>query len=144
MNYFKEFWKANNGNDIFEKKASLTKSEILEVQNRISTLQSRGYNSEKIISALQKFNVKLAERWKAERAYWTEVKVDDTETVGEAGEDLGISKYKVILSPHACKTCLDKSDNGHKVFKSSDIEKSGYGHVPPFHPNCYCILIPTE
>lgn len=144
MNIFKEFWKANNEKDIFEKKASLTKVEIIEIQNKISELQGKGYTSEKIISALQKFNGKVAERWKAERVYWTEVKVDDTDTVTDAGEDLGISKYKVILSPNACPTCIQKTTAGSKVFKSSDLEKSGYGHVPPFHPNCYCILVPVE
>jgi hypothetical protein len=142
MNTFKEFWKANNDLEIFEKKASLTKSEIIEIQDKISQLQKKGYPSSKIITALQKFNSKLVDRWKAERAYWTEVKSIDSQIVGDAGDDLGISKYKVILSPNACEICRNKSEDGRKIFKSTDIEKSGYGHVPPFHPNCYCILIP--
>lgn len=142
MNLFKEFWKSENGKEIFEKKTSLTKSEIFEIQNKIAELQGRGYPSGKIITALQKFNSKLSERWKAERAYWTEVKVDDTGIVGETGDELGISKYKTILSPHPCPICVKKTENGGKVFKSSDLEKAGYGHVPPFHPNCYCVLIP--
>lgn len=131
---FKEIWNDLNGRTPFEK-ARLTKSEILEVQNVISKLQSKGYNSERIITALQKQNKKLSERWKAERAYWTEIKHDDTEKVGEAGHDLDITKYRVILSPHACEVCREKSLNGSKIFKNSDIEKAGYGHVPPFHPN---------
>jgi len=139
---FKDFWK--NAHAATFEKTALTKSEILEVQDRITKLQSKGLPSSKIITALQKLNPKLSERWKAERAYWTEVKKDDTDTVGEAGDDLGISKYKVILSPNACPTCVHKTSDGSKIFKNSDLEKSGYGHVPPFHPNCYCILIPVE
>lgn len=144
INYFREFWKSNNGNEIFEKKSALTRDEIFAVQSKIAELQSKGYPSSKIISALQEFNFKLTERWRAERAYWTEVKVDDTGIVGEAGDELGISSYKAILSPNPCPICLKKTDRGSKVFKNQDLEKSGYGHVPPFHPNCYCILVPTE
>ncbi len=144
MNIFKEFWKAQQEQPIFEKKSSLTKAEIVEIQNKIAIMQKKGFPSSKIIIALQKFNSKLSERWKAERAYWTEVKVDDTELVGEMGDELGISKYKVILSPNPCRTCIAKTRDGSRIFKNSDIEKSGYGHVPPFHPNCYCILIPIE
>lgn len=142
MSIFKEFWKAQHGHDIFEKKTSLTVMEISDIQKKIADLQSKGLPSSKIITALQKFNGKLAERWKAERAYWTEVKSTDTEAIGDIGDDLGISKYKVILSPNACPVCIKKTDNGGKIFKSTDIEKSGFGHVPPFHPNCYCIIYP--
>jgi hypothetical protein len=143
-NLFREFWKAQNGNDIFEKKVALTKAEIVEVQNKIAELQKKGFPSSKIITALQKFNSKLSERWKAERAYWTETKVDDTDLIGEAGDDLGISRYKVILSPNPCPICVKKTSNGNKLFKAADLNKSGYGHVPPFHPNCYCIIFPFD
>ena len=131
----------NNGEVSFEK-AKLTKSELVDIQNTIKTLQDKGYASSKIISALQKKNAKLSERWKAERAYWTETKREDTGIVGEVGDEVGFTKYKVILSPNACATCIRKSDNEKKIFKNSDLQKSGYGHVPPFHPNCYCILVP--
>lgn len=141
MNLFKQFWKANNDVEYFAK-AKLTKAELAAVQKKIAELQEKGLPSEKIISALQKMNEKLSERWKAERAFWTETKRDDTEVVGEASEELGIDKYTVILSPDACEECRHKTENGKKIFKTSDLEKSGYGHVPPFHPNCYCILIP--
>jgi len=129
---------------MFEKSGALTKAEIVAVQNKIAELQSKGFPSSRIIASLQKFNGKLSEKWKAERAYWTEVKVDDTQTVAGLGDDIGISKYRVVLSPNACKICREKSQEGSKIFKNSDLEKSGYGHVPPFHPNCYCILIPIE
>lgn len=138
---FKDFWKINNGYEPFAK-AKLTKAELADVQATIAKLQARGLPSSKIITALQKMNAKLSERWKAERAYWTETKRDDTEVVAEAGEALDIEEYKVILSPNACKTCREKTMNGAKVFKTTDLNKSGYGHVPPFHPNCYCITVP--
>lgn len=141
MMTFAEMWKANAGVDSFAK-ARLTKAELVEVQRTIARLQKKGLPSSKIITALQKKNAKLSERWKAERAFWTETKRDDTEVVADLGEEVGFSDYKVILSPNACKTCREKTDGGRKIFKTADLHKSGYGHVPPFHPNCYCILIP--
>ena len=132
-----------HGIELFEKKESLTKAELLDIQDTIYRLQKKGLPSTKIIEALQKQNKKIAQRWKAERAFWTESKKFDTQKVGEAGEELEIVKYKVILSPHACEKCRGKSENGRKIFKNSDIAKAEYGHVPPFHPNCYCILIPV-
>lgn len=141
-NIFQEVWKETFHGNGFEK-ARLTKSELADMQGIIARLQKRGLPSSKIITALQKANAKLSERWKAERVFWTETKRDDTEKVGEAAQELDISKYRVILSPNACKVCIGKTNNGNKVFKTTDLEKSGYGHVPPFHPNCYCILIPV-
>lgn len=143
MTHFKDIWNITfHGADSFEKSEKLTKAELLAIQNLIAKMQSRGVMSSRIITALQKSNRKLAERWKAERAYWTEVKRSDTSLVGDAGDHLDIDKYRVILSPHACEVCRGKTRNGSRVFKSTDLEKAGYGHVPPFHPNCYCILIP--
>lgn len=141
MMSFTDYWKANNGIVTFEK-AKLTKSELVEVQNTIARLQKKGYPSSKIISALQKKNAKLSERWKAERAFWTEVKRDDTGIVGDLGEEVGFTKYKVILSPNACKVCVDKTNGGRKIFSNKDIEKAGYGQFVPWHPNCYCIAVP--
>lgn len=128
----------------FEKADALSKSELSTISNIIIKLQAKGFPSSEIITHLQKSSPKLAERWKAERAYWTEVKRDDTEKVGEAGDYLGIERYKTILSPNPCPICIKKTANGTKIFKSSEVAKSGYGYVPPFHPNCYCILIPIE
>ena len=135
-NNFKTFWKLSNDDK------ALTKTEIVEIQNKIRQLQKQGYPSGKIINILQKYNGKITERWKAERAYWTEVKAQDTLLVGDIGEELGITKYKVILSPNACRICIDKTDNGNKIFSTKDIEKTGYGQFVPWHPNCYCILVP--
>lgn len=139
---FQEVWKETFQGNSFEK-ARLTKSELRDMQGIIARLQKRGVPSSKIITALQKANGKLSERWKAERVFWTETKRDDTDKIGEAGEELDFERYRVILSPNACPVCVRKSDNGRRVFKQQDIEKAGYGHVPPFHPNCYCIIIPT-
>lgn len=142
MNLFKEFWKAEHGGELFEKAGALTKAELAQVQGKIAELQKKGLPSSKIIASLQRFNGKLSEKWRAERAYWTEVKLDDREKVGEIGDDLGIAKYKIILSPNACKLCRMKSNGGRKVFSQKDMEKTGYGNFVPWHPNCYCIAIP--
>lgn len=142
---FKQWWKSTiHGESPFEKVERLSKSEIQAVQSVIVRLQEQGLPSSEIITRLQAITPKLSERWKAERAYWTEVKRDDTDKVGDAGDYLGIEQYKTILSPHPCPICVSKTNNGARIFKSSEVSKSGYGHVPPFHPNCYCILIPVE
>ncbi len=124
-------------------KSALTKAELIGIQNTIAELQKKGLPSSKIIEALQKQNKKIAEKWRAERAFWTEVKSFDTKKIGEAGEELDITKYKIILSPNACKTCRMKSDNGRKIFTQKDIAKTGYGQFIPWHPNCYCLAIPV-
>lgn len=138
---FKSFWKIQFHGESFEKDR-LSTIELKKVQDVIFELQKKGLPSSKIITELQRVNKKLSERWKAERAFWTEVKRDDTYGVADASDDLGVDKYQVILSPNACRLCRKKTEQGKKVFKGMDLEKSGYGHVPPFHPNCYCILIP--
>lgn len=137
---FQDYWKMENHGFV---KSKLTKSELIDVQNTIAKLQTKGLPSSKIIDALQKMNSKLSERWKAERAFWTETKKEDTSLVGEASEEVGISEYRVILSPNACKVCRDKTNNGTKIFSQKDVEKTGYGEFVPWHPNCYCIAVPV-
>ena len=145
INEFREMYKSLSQNDgEFYKSASLTEKEITDIRRYIKALRDKGATSKVAISHLQKFNPKLSELWKAERVYYTEIKREDTKLVGEAGEDLEIKSYRVILSPNACSICHTKTSNGSKLFKSSDISKSGYGHVPPFHPNCYCVLLPKD
>lgn len=143
MGNFRDFWKSiNSSGEEFYKSASLSKSELRDIRNYIKALQAKNAPSSVIIKHLQKFNSKLSEAWKAERAYWTEVKRMETKTIGDAADELDISKYRVVLSPSACEICRKKTDNGKREFHKSDLEKSGYGHVPPFHPNCYCVVIP--
>ena len=140
MDAFKTAWLESQN---FEKGEALTKSELAEAKAMIQGYQKRGLISSKIISKLQERIPKLSEEYKASRAYWTIVKEIDTEVVAEASDNLGIDTYKVILSPHPCQICIDKTQNGGKIFKHNEVEKAGYGHAPPFHPNCYCILIPV-
>ena len=141
---FKTFWKSvlNNEEIILKSSDRLTKGELIDVQNTIHKLQGQGKSASSIIKYLQDHNKKLVEKYKAERAFWTEVKRMDSEDIIDASEDLDLEEFKVILSPHACDICTKKTRNGTKVFKNSEITKDGYGHVPPFHPSCYCILIP--
>lgn len=144
MSDFKQFWNSYNSQDAysFEKAEKLSKSEIEFVRSVIGEKQRKGWISSKIIKYLQKTVPKLNEEWKASRAYWTETKHEDTQLIAQAGDDLEIEDYKVILSPDACELCRKKTHNGGKIFKSSEVQKAGFGHVPPFHPSCYCILIP--
>jgi len=141
---FKTFWKSiiNNEEIILKSSAKLSKSELVQVQNIIHTMQKKGKNAKSIIKYLQDHNSKLVDMYKAERAFWTEIKRMDTADVADSADELDLKEFKVILSPHACPLCLSKTNNGKKVFKSSEITKDGFGHAPPFHPNCYCVIIP--
>ena len=140
-NYYKSLFEEDNE---FYKSSALTDKEIVDCRKYIAELQKKDAPAKVIIEHLQHFNPKLMEKWRAERVYYTETKKQDSNVVGEAGQELEIKSYRVILSPHACDVCHQKSMNGTKVFKNSDITKGGYGHVPPFHPNCYCVLLPKE
>ncbi len=137
MSDFKEYWKKQNTDAFtFEKAEALSLKELEEVRSLIAEKQNRGWISSKIITELQKQFEKLSEKWKAERAYWTEVKKQDTEVIAEAGDELEIQKYKVLLSPHPCEICIQKTDNGEKIFTQEDVNKTGYGEFVPWHPNC--------
>lgn len=126
----------------FHKSEALTDKELVDIRAYIKALQSKGSMAKNTITHLQHFNKKLSELWKAERVYYTEIKRKDTKEIGVAGEELGIDKYRVILSPHACDTCEKQSNYGKKKYDNTDIQKTGYGHIPPYHPNCYCCLLP--
>lgn len=125
-----------------EKASKMSEKEITEARSLIALYNKRRRTATQTIKALQKKFGKLSDQADAARVYWTETKRDDTQAVLELGKDIGFDKFKVVLSPSACITCRKKTDNGAKVFKSAEIQKAGYGHAPPFHPNCYCILIP--
>jgi hypothetical protein len=119
----------------------LTRKEVVEVQDIVANLQAKGKSATSIIKYLQGWNGKLSEYWKAKRAFDTEQKRIDSQETIEAAGDLDISTFKAVLSPHACPICRRKTDNGTKIFDTKELTKSGYGHIPPFHPNCYCTLV---
>lgn len=141
---FKSYWGLVNKTEeeiLIKSSDKLSKRELIEVQHTISRMQAQGKNASSIIKYLQDHNAKLGEKYKAERAFWTEVKRLDSAEVGDAASDIDIDTFRVLLSPNACEYCRKKTHNGSKVFKSEDFKK-GEGHVPPFHPNCYCVIIP--
>lgn len=142
---FKDYWtliQKTESDILIKSSTKLTKAELIGIQNTIHELQEKGYNADKIIKYLQEHNKKLSEKYKAERAFFTELKRLDTDEVKDSAEYLDLEEYEVILSPNACPICRKKTNNGNKVFNHKEISKDGFGHAPPFHPNCYCILIP--
>ncbi len=144
INNFKKHWELRQATeDEYLIKAKLTKSEISEVQKTIRDMQASNQPSSKIIKTLQSKFAKLSEKWKAERAYYTEASRINTDVIHDSSENLEFDTYKVLLSPHACEVCMKKTENGKKIFKSNEISKAGYGHKPPFHSNCYCLLLPN-
>lgn len=126
-----------------EKKASdFSNEELTEARGLIALYNKKGKIASKAIKALmEKFGKDEAA---AARVYWTETKRADVKATSELGDELGITKYKVILSPNACKVCRKKTENGNKVFDKKQVEKAGVGKFVPFHPNCYCIMVPYE
>lgn len=120
----------------------MSESEISQARSLIALYNKRRKTATQTIKALRRKFSKLADPSAAARVYWTETKRDDTDAVIDLGDEIGFDTYKVILSPSACKVCVKKTANGNKVFKASELQKSGHGHKPPFHPNCYCILVP--
>lgn len=144
INLFKKYWKLNNKlqNDYFIKSSNkaLTEKELKEIQQFIFELQQKGLPSSKIIAKLQEYNAKLTEKYRAERVFWTEVKRRESNQIAEAGENLELDEYRIILSPHACDKCKKISKNGNRIYTSKEIADAE--EIPPYHPNCYCILVP--
>lgn len=120
---------------------ALTEKEIKQAQQLIHDMQAKGFPANKIIAKLQRLNTKLVEKYRAERVFWTENKQRESNIIAEAGEELGIDEYRVILSPNACHKCRSVFNNGKRILTSKEIAD---GQVPPAitHPNCYCSLIP--
>lgn len=125
-----------------QKSDNLSDKEITEARALIALYNKRHRTATQIIKALQRKFGKLASKPDAARVFWTETKKADTDAVQSMATEYGFDKFKIILSPSACAVCRKKTDNGTKIFKNSELNKSGYGHKPPFHPNCYCILVP--
>jgi len=114
--------------------------DITDARSLIALYNKRHKTATQTIKALmRKFTL---DQPAAARVFWTETKRDDTNAVLDIGKEIGFDTYKVILSPSACPVCVKKTDNGAKIFKAAELEKSGHGHKPPFHPNCYCVLVP--
>lgn len=126
----------------YSEDTKLTEKEVVEVQDIIARMQSEGKEAFRIIKYLQQWNSKLSEYWKAKRAFETEDKRINTASTVVSSRDEGDYKFKCLLSPNACPICIKKTNDGQKTFDARQINKDGWGHVPPFHPNCYCVLIP--
>lgn len=141
---FRDYWMLEKGEMTIEKFVDdrLSEKELMKVRDIIAIMQAKGLPSNNIIKALQNINSKLMEKWKAERAYYTEVKRQDTRIVVNASKDLDIHKYRVVLSPHACPICVAKSNNGKKIFSTAEVSK-GEGQFVPWHPNCFCVVLPV-
>lgn len=129
------------GKSRFDKAEKLSDSEISQARSLIALYNKRRKTATQIIKALARKFGKLSMP-DAARVYWTETKRDDTNAVLDLGEQVGFTTFKVILSPSACTVCRKKTNDGTRIFKASELSKSGHGHKPPFHPNCYCILVP--
>lgn len=154
---FKEWWSLNQERKILmaernemmsksrlEKKGDkpLSDEELGQARGLIALYNKQHKTATQTILALKQKFGKLAYGSDAARVYWTETKRDDTKATFKLGSEIGFTEYKVVLSPSACPLCVKKTNNGNRIFTTADFEKKEYGHVPPFHPYCYCIVIP--
>jgi hypothetical protein len=132
MYTFQEFWK-----DQFYK--SLNIKTLRKIREIIIEMEADRIPSREIISYLQENFSELSELWKAERAYWTEVKKLESNNILNDAEDLGIQKFRIVPSPNACPLCKKVSGNGKRIFTKKEIDG-----VLPIHPNCYCTMAIIE
>jgi len=132
---FKDFWKNSS--------EPLTEEELGKVRGFIFRQEEAHVKSSVIIGKLQKLFPKLSEYYKAERAYWTEVKRIETEELKASAIDVGYTKFRILPSPGACESCLQLSNSGQKVFDKAELEKGGQA-ILPHHPNCRCVLHPIK
>lgn len=141
MRFF-DFWKSTPFQLPSFEKAKLSRDELTKAREIIRELQEKNRPAYDIVSTIQR-TLKI-NQYRAQRVFDTEVKRNDVVATRSLGRDIGFTKYKVILSPNACPLCIEKSNNGRKVFSDADVHKTGYGQFVPWHPNCYCITVPVE
>jgi hypothetical protein len=94
--------------------------------------------------ALDKFSLPL-EEFEVQRIAATETSWAANQGSLEAGRELGINKYEVLLDVDACEECQDAyakangEDGQGDVFTEDELNDVG---EPPHHPNCRCIIEP--
>lgn len=138
---FTDFWKQHQYElPKFEKARKLSQDELTKARALIKSYQSKGVIASKAIKRLAK-DMGIPDDH-ASMVYYTEVKRNDVVATRQLGKKIGFEKYKVILSPNACKVCKQKTNEGRKVFTQAEVQKGGYGNMVPWHPNCFCIVLP--
>ena len=141
MGIFSEHWKSRPFELPTFEKAKLSRDELTKAREIIREWQEKNRPAYDIIEYIQR-GLKI-DKYRAERVYWTETKKNDRIATTQLGTEVGFTHYKAILSPSACPLCRKKTDNGNKIFTTKEVQKSGYGESIPFHPGCYCVLVPT-
>jgi hypothetical protein len=136
---FRTFWETFNKTD-----DKLTQQQLGSVRNKIETWDKKHVKYSDKVKRLQRTTPKLQDEWKAERVIRTEDSRNEADSVKSDAEELGFTRFKCILSPNACKTCRAKTDNGNKIFTTDDLAKTYSKTGVPWHPNCSCIIIPTD
>jgi hypothetical protein len=137
---FKTAWKKTAATRV--EKAKLSRDELTKAREIIRAGNSRSVPAYETIGKVgRELNIN---QYRAQRVYVTESKRNDVVATRQLGKGIGFSKYSVILSPNACHKCQQMTENGRKIFTQKDITKGGYGWFVPFHPHCYCIVVPEE
>jgi len=138
MNLFKAVYQ-----EYIVEKSKLTDAQVRQVRSIITKMSEEGKMSSEIIAHLQNKFSKLSEKWKAERAFWTEKKRIDATDIKDKAEDLDFERFRILPNTGACPECIRFSNNGKKIFNSrADMVYKGRP-APPIHPGCYCLVLPV-
>lgn len=135
---FRTFWETFNKTD-----DKLSRDQLYRVRRKLSKLDGQKKTYSQKVDTLARTVPKLREEWKAERVVRTEDKRSESLEVKNDANELGFTRFKILVSNRACKTCMNFTNNGTKIFETKDLKKGGRS-VPSIHPNCNCILIPYE
>lgn len=139
---FSDFWKSKPFElPRVEKGDKLSRDELTRARAIIREKSEAGWPAYRIKTYIQR---ELGiDEYRASRVFDTERKRDDVKAIRQLGTEVGFDKYRVILSPNACRKCRQKTADGARIFSKAEARKTGYGQFVPFHPNCYCIVVPV-
>jgi hypothetical protein len=87
-------------------------------------------------NAMEKFSLPL-EEFEVKRIAKTETAWAANQGSIEAGQELGVEKFEVLLDADACDDC--QNAYADQLLSRDDLEDAG---DPPLHPNCECSVEP--
>jgi arsenate reductase-like glutaredoxin family protein len=129
--------------DYHKSEDKLSRDQLYRVRRKLSKLDGQKKTYSQKVDTLARTVPKLKEKWRSERVVRSEDKRSESLEVKNDAQELGFSRFKIMVSNRACKTCMSFTSNGSKIFDTKGLKKGGRD-VPPIHSNCNCILIPYE
>jgi len=134
MSIFKNVWQKLNKSD------ALNQKELDRIRDKMDLWDDKNVPYSVKVDRVKRLSPKLKEQYRAEQVIRTEDKRLETEKIKEDAEELDIDRFTILTQPTECDVCQARSQNGTKIYTQSELDKLGGG--PPWHPNCYCLLVP--